>query len=136
MKTVICVVMTVLMCTGVAVAKSAMVPITPENVKDLKGEWAGERHTKGLQLKTELTIANDQVPLKGELRFFDTELEKEHRVPFTNGRIEDGRLVVHWGDDTWINLELHKTGDRLRLEGEYLWQQRLKGSGSLYLEKQ
>jgi hypothetical protein len=118
MKKVLFLTMLILLFVGSVTAKAPFTPITQDDLKDLKGEWTGERLAKvGGTQNTDLKIYNDSLPLKGEVILqFPRVAPKTWQ--FNNGRIEDGRLHVIWSDGRWMKLGLRKGDGKMELEGD------------------
>lgn len=100
-------------------------PISTSNLSDLKGKWEGWRSspTGSLNLRTELEIYNDTLPLKGKLTFHDV-LRKgmtrgTHTGDFTRGIInKEGNFYLKEGEN-YYELSLYKGDGKMKLEGEY-----------------
>ncbi len=94
-------------------------PITQDDLPDLKGKWKGFRYGDTYTSPIEIEIFNEN--LEGRITFHETRFGTVD-YPFF-GRIEDGKLVMSWGKNAWVNLRLYKGGDKLQLKGEYQWWQ-------------
>jgi hypothetical protein len=107
--------MVILLIVGFATAKTPVTPITQNDLKDLKGEWTGKR---GLNLETNLTIDNDNLPLTGEVELF-SKRGAPKTYSFENGSIEDGKLVINCEDiGLRLRLELQKDDSEMKLVGD------------------
>jgi len=85
-------------------------PLSKTDISDLKGRWRGEEQCFGQgsqQIKME--IFNDNL---------DGELIGKKVHPFT-GKIENGKLVIFWDNNSWVNLRFYKGDDKIKLEGDY-----------------
>lgn len=112
MKRILLVGLAVLLVGGLAFAKSVVVPITPTDLKDLKGSWTGERFSPRGQLRTDLTINNDSIPLEGEISLVLPLAMGSAQTYPVKGLIEDGRLKLSWGTQTGsADLSLFKKDD-------------------------
>jgi hypothetical protein len=114
MKKVLFFVMVIaLLVGGLAIAKLVDTPITPADLKDLKGAWTGERAGALGSSRTDLTISNDSLPLNGEITMYWP--ERARRAPATypcEGQIEDGRLKLFWSNKAGsADLGLRKADD-------------------------
>jgi hypothetical protein len=98
---------------GLAIAKLVDTPITPADLKDIKGSWTGERSGALGNLRTDLTISNDTLPLKGKITMYWQ--EGARRAPQTwpcTGQIENGRLKLFWNNKVGsADLGLRKADD-------------------------
>lgn len=96
------------------------VPITAENISQLKGAWEGTRclsmnNRPSKCFPMELEINNDCSPLEGVL-IVQAQMGKPQRIPFKNGVIDEkGRLLIEWDSRTWTLLTLQLSGE---LKGE------------------
>jgi hypothetical protein len=110
MKRVLFLAMVIVLVGGFAIAKTVDTPITVADLKDLKGEWTGERSAKLGSLRTDLKIYNDSLPLEADLTlYYKTEGPKTWPC---RGRIEDGRLKLFWDKQTGsADLRLRKADD-------------------------
>ena len=118
MKRVLVLAMAVLLLGGLAIAKSVVIPITPVDLKALKGTWTGDRYAQiGGQQRTDLIIYNDSLPLEGDLVLYFPRQDTQ-TWPF-RGRIEDGRLKLFWDKQTGTaDLGLSKKDDgSMELQG-------------------
>ncbi len=111
MKRVLLLAMAVLLVGGLAIAKTVKIPITPADLKDLKGTWTGERITSGEgSLRSDLIFKNDNLPLLGDLTNY-YRLDAPKTWP-CRGRIEDGRLKLDcWNKTVILDLGLSKKDD-------------------------
>jgi hypothetical protein len=118
MKKVLFVTMLILLFVGLATAKTPFTPISPDDLKDLKGEWTGERTAiVGGTQKTDLIIYNDSLPLQGEV-IFQFPRGAPQTWQFNNGQIEDGSLLVVWSDGRRMKLGLRKGDGKMKFEGD------------------
>ena len=118
MKRVLLLAMAVLLVGGLAIAKTAVIPITLADLKDLKGTWTGDRYAQiGGQQRTDLIIYNDSLPLEGDLVLYFPR-QGAQTWP-CRGRIEDGRLKLFWDNQTGTaDLGLRKKDDgSMELQG-------------------
>ena len=109
--------MVILLGASFVTAKTAVKPITQDDLKDLKGEWRGERIGQlGGVHRTDLIIFNDSLPLKGEVTLhFKGKAAKTWRW---KGRIKDGRLIIFWAKKSRsLDLGLRKGNGKMELEG-------------------
>jgi len=72
-------------------------PITEENISQLKGNWEGYRrgmNDMGMMIEslTDLEIFNDTPPFKCEFVYYGSKKGGFLRVPFNNGIIEEGKF--------------------------------------------
>jgi hypothetical protein len=111
-------VVVVFLMVNLAMAKA--VPITAENISQLKGTWGGSRclsvsNSSFKYFPTELEINNDSVPLEGVL-ICRMRTGGPEDMPFKNGTVDEkGRLSVEWDSRNWILLTLQSSG---ALKGE------------------
>ena len=132
MKKVLFLTMVILLFVGFATAKAPFTPISQSDLKDLKGEWTGERiKQRGGTERTDLTIYNARLPLKGEVVVYFPQGAPQ-TWKFNNGQIEDGRLHVIWSDERWMKLRLRKGDGKLELEGDIT---RRGFSGKVFFKK-
>jgi len=127
MKRVLFLAMALLLVGGLAIAKTAVIPITPADLKDLKGAWTGERYAQvGGQMRTDLTLYNESLPLEGDVTLYF--LGVGPKTWPCRGRIEDGRLKLFWDNQTGTaDLGLRKKDDgSMELQGTISW----RGYGS------
>ncbi len=110
-------------------------PITEANLSDLKGKWEGWR-TVGVthNLRTELEIYNDTLPLKGKFIFEQVKRQDRgggtpHTMEFKGARIKDGNFYGKGGVNEW-ELSLHKDDGKMKLEGDFYFRG-AKGTMSL-----
>jgi hypothetical protein len=112
MKKILFFAMVLALVGGLVIAKTADVPITPADLKDLKGAWTGERTTQSGILKTDLTISNDSLPLNGDMTFDFPRGRKVSETYTFEGRIEDGRLKLSYDQQNGLaDLGLRKNDD-------------------------
>jgi hypothetical protein len=113
------------------------VPITEENLAQLRGKWEGYLKVYGSSQEQarSMEVLNDTVPLRGVLYVYGP-LGNSIR-DFDNGIIEKGKLLIRFDKRQWIRLALHisKKG-KLELRGDFRWAD-LRGdwSGETYFEK-
>jgi hypothetical protein len=120
MKKVLFVTMLILLFVGSVTAKAPFTPISQDDLKDLKGEWTGERLCIGGKVRTDLKIYNDSLPLKGEIVFYIPKgLYAPKTWQFYNGQIEEGSLHVIWSDARRMKLGLRKGDGKMELEGVF-----------------
>lgn len=97
-------------------------PISESNLSDLKGKWEGWRTLTGGNLRTELEIDNDTLPLQGKFIYHDVKRQGKmsgtNTMGFKNGRIKDNNFYVKRGE-TEIELSLHKGDGKMKLEGSF-----------------
>ena len=100
-----------------ATAITPLKPISQDDLKDLKGEWTGERHGQlGGVERVDLKIYNDSLPLEGEVTLHWQ--KQAPRTWFFRGRIENGRLMLFWRQKSRsLDLGLRKAGGKMKLEG-------------------
>jgi len=113
---------------------------TPEkqmNVSDLIGKWHGPMttslypetgHQSSYRPTAELEIYNSE--LKGQIILFLSSNVRQS-YPF-HGQIKDNKLIAHWKGSRYMELELIKSRDSMRLDGKYDF---IKVGGSITLEK-
>jgi hypothetical protein len=117
-KKVLFLTMVILLFVGLASAKTAFTPISPDDLKDLKGEWTGERRDqRGVNARADLRIYNDRLPLEGEVVLYFPRVAPK-TWQFDNGQIEDGSLLVIWSDGRKMKLGLRKGDGKMELEGD------------------
>ena len=118
MKRSIFLAMVILLVAAFAIAKPPVTPISQDDLKDLKGEWTGERLAQdGSTQKTDLQINNDSLPLEGEVVWYFSHLAPK-TWRFNNGHIKDGSLNVVWSDRRRMKLSLRKGDGKMELEGD------------------
>ncbi len=118
MKRVFFLAMMIVIVVSLATAKTPAKPITQDDLKDLKGEWTGERERVGIFNRTDLKIYNDSLPLRGEVTLHFEQRAAPKTWFFKNGRIENGRLIVVWSKDRSMDLRLRKGDGKMKLEGD------------------
>jgi hypothetical protein len=129
-------VLTLFLCSVISIGCGAGSerPISQSDIPDLIGTWEGRYPAGGLPVGMRVQILNDS--LEGNIsfvRYTATGAVPSVSIAF-NGKIENGRLVVSWEKDCWINMKLSKDGKEMKLEGNY--QDQASGySGTLTLEK-
>ena len=103
------------------------IAISEANLSDLKGNWAGNRTTGlGDQRNTDLTIANDSLPLQCKFTLYDFENIQGRGKTKTldrdlKGKINDqGNLFVEAGN-VEVELSLYDDSGKKKLEGNYFW---------------
>ena len=67
MKKALFLAMIIFLLISCATAIIPVKPISQADLKDLKGEWTGERHSQAAVNRTDLKIYNDSLPLRGEV---------------------------------------------------------------------
>lgn len=120
MKKVFFLAMVFLVVVSCATAKTAIKPITQDDLKDLKGEWTGKRigQLGGVE-RVDLIIYNDSLPLDGEVTLHWT--KQASRTWFFKGRIENGRLILLWREKARsMNLGLRRGNGKMELEGHIM----------------
>jgi hypothetical protein len=108
-----------------ACASLPRAPISSADLPSLQGKWEGVRDIiwAGYRStdRTVLEIHNDAIPVKGRvaIQFMD---EPQPRVyTFEDGTIDpEGNFRAQLKEDTQIILSLHKGGNTMRLDGDYL----------------
>jgi hypothetical protein len=97
-------------------------PISEGNLSDLKGKWEGWRTLRGRDLRTELEIDNDTLPLKGKFIFHDLQrkgkMSGTYILEFNQGMIKDNNLYLKHGQD-YFELSLRKGDGKMKLEGDF-----------------
>jgi hypothetical protein len=97
-------------------------PISEGNLSDLKGKWEGWRTLRGRDLRTELEIYNDTLPLKGKFLFHDLQrkgkMSGTYTLEFNQGMIKNDNLYLKHGQD-YFELSLHKGDGKMKLEGDF-----------------
>ncbi len=83
-------------------------PISQSDIPDLIGNWEGRYNASGWVQRVTVQILNDS--LEGNISFSSLAA-----MPFT-GKIENGRLVISWEQDCWINMKFGK--EKTKLEGD------------------
>ncbi len=122
MKKICLLVIVIFLLGGLATAKTPVTLITNNDLPDLKGEWTGDRLGKMGNLRTDLTIYNDMLPLRGVITLYFLKGNSK-TFDFNNGRIEDGRLIIYREDiGLKLDLSLRKGGDQMKLEGDIVFQ--------------
>ena len=122
MKKICLLVIIILLLGGLAIAKTPVTPITNNNLTDLKGAWTGDRLGKMGNLKTDLTIYNDVLPLRGVITLYFLGGASK-TIDFNNGRIEDGRLIIYRENiGLKLDLSLRKDDGQMKLEGSIMFQ--------------
>jgi len=99
--------------------------LSPNNASDLKGKWEGWRTGPvggSKNLRTELEIYNDTLPLKGKLTAHDVKrkgvLSGTETNDFNQGTINnDGNFYLKWGQN-YLELSLYKGDGKMKLEGD------------------
>ena len=119
MKKVLFLIVVILLFVGSVTAEAPFTPITQDDLKDLKGEWTGERTAViGGTRKTDLKIHNDSLPLQGEV-ILHVPRGAPQTYGFEDGRIEDERLVLICEDtELELHLRLLKGDGKMKLEGD------------------
>lgn len=116
MKRVFFLAMMILIVVSFTIAKTPVMAIANDDLKDLQGDWTGERERQGIYAKTDLRISNDSLPLRGELELhFPRIASKTWR--FNNGQFENGRLTIVWDKNRSLDLRLRKKGAKMELKG-------------------
>jgi hypothetical protein len=82
-------------------------PISQSDIPDLIGTWEGRYIASGWLQRVTVQILNDS--LEGNISF-----SSFAPMAFT-GKIENGRLVISWEKDCWINMKFSK--EKMKLEG-------------------
>jgi hypothetical protein len=120
-----------------ACASLPRAPISSGDLPSLKGEWEGVRDIiwAGYRStdRTVLEIYNDTIPLKGRVAIQFMDESQPRTYSFEDGTIDpEGNFRAQLKEDTQIILSLHKRGNTMMLDGDYLY-----GSlrGRLTLEK-
>jgi hypothetical protein len=97
-------------------------PISEGNLSDLRGKWEGWRSISGRDLRTEMEIYNDTLPLKGKFIFHDVKRKDKIGGTFTSefkqGMIKDNKFYLKQGQD-YFELSLHKGDGKLKLKGNF-----------------
>jgi len=112
-------------------------PITRNNLSDLKGKWEGWRTLAqgSVNLRTEMDISNDTLPIKGALTFHDVQRRGMTTGDFTQqitGTINDkGNFCFKWGQNEF-ELSLYKGDGKMRLEGDFYF---MGAKGTMTLNK-
>lgn len=115
-------------CILIALVSSASMtrePISEGNLSGLTGKWAGWRIVSGSNLRTEMEIYNDTLPLKGKFIFYDIHRRQKAGqfgqtvvLKFKQGIIKDNNLYIKRGQNSF-ELSLHKGDGKMRLEGGF-----------------
>lgn len=122
MKKIFLLVIVIFVLGGLATAKTPVTPITNNDLADLKGEWTGDRLGKMGNLRTDLTIYNDILPLRGVITLYFLKGNSKD-FGFNNGRIEDGRLIIYREDiGLKLDLSLRKGDGQMKLEGDIMFE--------------
>jgi hypothetical protein len=118
-KKILFLTMVILLFVGFATAKAPFTPISQDDLKDLKGEWIGERlGDRGNFERIDLKINNDSIPVKGEVTLHWEKRGIGSKTWPCKGHIENGRLIFLWAKNRRkLDLGL-RTGDgEMELEG-------------------
>jgi hypothetical protein len=108
----------------VSYAKANEVPITEENLTQLKGKWEGYR--RGLsgwgQSPTDFEIENDVLPLKGRMINYQSPSGGDSVSLFEDGAIKKGKLhfklLGKYGEVLReVTLTLYVSGKKMELRG-------------------
>jgi len=102
-------------------------PISPSDLADLKGKWAGTRDLTLDKERTkayaEIEIFNDTLPLKGKVTIitYFTFAGVDTRIyPFENGVInQQGNLAIKLTDEVALDLSLYGGKGKMKLQGSY-----------------
>ena len=90
-------------------------PISQSDIPDLIGKWEGRYNAGGWPQRVTVQILNDS--LEGNISF--STLTSSSGSGFAanafTGKIENGRLVISWKKDSWINMRFGK--EKMKLEG-------------------
>jgi len=88
----------------------------------LKGKWEGWRNISGRDLRTDLEIDNDTLPLKGKFIFHDAirkgVMSGTNTMEFDQGSIKDNNFYLKLREN-YFELSLHKGGGKMKLEGDF-----------------
>jgi hypothetical protein len=98
-------------------------PISEGNLSDLKGKWEGVRTVaRTHNMRTELEIYNDTLPLKGKFIFHEIKMQNRpvgtDTMQFDGGRIKNDNFYLKGGQNYW-ELSLHKGDGKMKLEGDF-----------------
>ncbi len=102
-------------------------PISPNDLADLKGKWAGTRDLTLAKERTrayaEIEFFNDTLPLKGKvtiITYFSFAGVDTRIYPFENGVInQQGNLAIELTDEAALDLSLYKGKGIMKLQGSY-----------------
>jgi len=105
-------------------AQETAIPITQENLAQLKGVWTGEITaitSRGPRSST-LEIHNDTLPLRGKFIHHPIGSFGTSEQEFDNGAIENGQLVIASGGarPAKVRMSLSTSNGMLSLNGEYV----------------
>lgn len=100
------------------------VPITENNLAQLKGKWEGERSVATTfgspqYFRTVLEVTNDSFPLEGKIIFY-LRMGEPNEVEFKNGVLRKGRIFIE-GESVrdWREFYLFEKKGKLELRGEF-----------------
>ncbi len=125
--------------------EEAAIPITKENLAQLKGIWTGEITAVGLgggrtgTRSSTLEIHNDTLPLKGKFIHHQEGSISAIELEFDGGTIKDGILIIAWGGSkpAKTRMSLYGSQESSILKGEYEAASISGGTGAgrLYYQK-
>jgi hypothetical protein len=115
MKKAIVSALMILLVISIAFAKTQVMPITPDDLPYLLGEWAGSS-LRGQ--KVDLKIYSDSLPVRGEITVYFPGNETQ-TCSFTNGYLEDGQLCISCEEiviSLWLRLQ--RGNGEMKLAGD------------------
>jgi hypothetical protein len=109
-----------------ACASLPRAPISSGDLPSLKGKWEGERDMTWGRYRSYdpafMEIFNDTIPLKGKVAIQFMDEAQLRTYSFEDGTIDsEGNFRAQLKEDTKIILSLKKGGNKMRLDGDYLY---------------
>jgi hypothetical protein len=119
MKRLLFLAMIIFCAAGFVYAKTSIKPITPDDLKDLKGAWTGERiGQQGGVERVDLILSNDSLPLEGKVTLHWEKRGIGSKTWPCKGHIENGRLILLWAKNRRkLDLGIHTGDGEMKLEG-------------------
>lgn len=115
MKKVIVLALMILLAISLAFAKTAVVPITEDDLPYLPGKWTGHSiHGR----RIDLHIYNDRLPAQGEITVYFSDDETQ-TCSFDDGYLENGQLCISCEELVLIlRLRLQESDGEINLVGD------------------
>ena len=89
-------------------------PISQSDIPGLIGKWEGVYNPGGWPQRVTVQMLNDS--LEGNISFGTLTSPSGFGAKAFTGKIENGRLVISWEQDCWINMKFGK--EKTKLEGD------------------
>ena len=124
---------------SVSYAEMKKIPLSKDNLADLKGKWTGSRNVPGrMGLDTDLEISSDSLPIDGKLTFYRVRKKgrgasnEETQIHNIKAKINDQGNLYFKGSNSEMELSLYDDDGKMKLEGKFYWS---GANGEMWLKK-